>query len=128
MTPLHDYLYRFANEQLRMRGRCRVRIYQRKDGHHTVLLTELHSNSGESIASACDRIATNIAETKGLRPKTTRWIQDDPPQDDLPQVFEELTFTWDSNNIASDPQWRRLSDEQAEALTGDILATMNRPV
>jgi hypothetical protein len=37
-----------------------------------------------------------------------------------------LQFTWDGNNTASDPQWLRLSDEQAEALTGDSLSSLNR--
>jgi len=128
MKPLQDYFYRFPNEQLGIRGRCRVRIYERKNSAHTVLLTELNSNLGGSINSACDRIATHIAATKGLSPKTTRWIQHDPPHDDLPQVFDELLFTWDANNRASDPQWRRLEDEQAEALTGEILGDLIRPL
>ena len=90
MKPLHDYFYRFPHELLRMPGRCRVRIYKRKNGTHTVLLTELNNNAGESIASACERIATDLTTARGLNPKTTRWIQHDPPQDDLPQVFEEI--------------------------------------
>ena len=111
-----------------MRGRCRVRIYERKSNANIVLLTELNSNTGESIASACERIATNIAATKGLSPKTTRWIYHDPPHDDLPQVFDELLFTWDGDNKASDPQWQVLEDEQAEALTGELLGALNRPM
>ena len=111
-----------------MRGRCRVRIYERKSNANIVLLTELNSNTGESIASACERIATNIAATKGLSTKTTRWIYHDPPHDDLPQVFDELLFTWDGDNKASDPQWQVLEDEQAEALTGELLGALNRPM
>jgi hypothetical protein len=126
MKPLHDYFYRFPHEHLRMTGRCRVRIYKRDHGTHTVLLTELNTNSGESITSTCESIATDLAASKGLNPKKTRWIQHDPPHDDLPQVFDELHFTWDSHNKASDPQWQRLNDEQAEALTGDSLSAMNR--
>jgi hypothetical protein len=126
MKALHDYFYRFPQEHLRMTGRCRVRIYKRNNGAHTVLLTELNTNTGESISSACERIVTDLAAVKGLNPKTTRWIQHDPPHDDLPQLFDELQFTWDSNNYASDPQWQQLGDEQAEALTGDSLGSMNR--
>lgn len=90
-----------------------------------MLLTELDSNSGESIASACEQIATNIAATRNLDPKRTRWIQHDPLHEDLPQVFNELRFTWDGNNRASDPQWKHLNDEQAEALTGEVLGALN---
>lgn len=126
MQPLHDYFYRFPNEHPWMRGRCRVRIYKRTNGAHTVVLTELNSNSGESIASACERIATDLAATKGLNPKTTRWIQQESERDDLPQVFDELHFSWDRNHTASNPQWQRLGDEQVEALTGAALSALNR--
>lgn len=126
MKQLHDYFYRFPNGHLGVPGRCRVRIYKRKNGTHTVLLTELNSNSGESITSACERIATDLAAAKRLNPKTTRWIQHEPPQDDLPQLFDELQFNWDAVNTAHDPQWQSLGDEQAEALTGDSLSALNR--
>lgn len=126
MKLLHDYFYRFPRAQPGMPGRCRVRIYRRQTGGHTVLLTELDTNSGESIAGACERIATDLAAVRGLNPKTTRWIQHEPPYDELPQEFGELQFTWDSNNIASDPQWQRIGAEQAEALTGASLSDLNR--
>ncbi len=126
MKPLYDYFYRFPYEYLRVPGRCRVRVYKRNNSAHTVVLTELNTNSGESVASACERIVTDLAAAKGLDPKTTRWIYHDPPHDDLPQVFDELQFTWDSSNTASDPQWRHLDDEQAEALTGDSRSALNR--
>lgn len=125
MKPSHDYFYRFPHAQLGVRGRCRVRIYERKNGAHTVVLTELDSNSGESIASACELIATNITAIRGLNPKTTRWIQHIPPHDGSPQAFDELHFTWDGKK-ASNPQWQGLVDEQAEALTGEILDSLNR--
>jgi DNA polymerase II small subunit/DNA polymerase delta subunit B len=126
MKPLHDYFYRFPSEPHQVPGRCRVRIYRRKNGTHTVLLTELDTNAGESIASACERIATNLTVVRGLNPKTTRWIQHDLPQDDLPQVFEELQFSWDDDSTASDPQWQRIDDEQVEALTGASLDDLER--
>lgn len=125
MKPIHDYFYRFPAEQPHVRGRCRVRIYKRNNTH-TVLLTELDTNAGESITSACDRIATDLVMGKGLNPKTTRWIQHEPGYGDLPQVFDELKFTWDSNRRASDPQWHRLTDEQAIGLTGDSLSALDR--
>lgn len=128
MKPLYDYFYRFPHEPLQVPGRCRVRIYKRNNGAHTVLLTELDTNPGESITSACARIATNLASVRGLNPKTTRWIQhnapDDLPDDALP-IFEEVQFTWDGNHTACDPQWQRLGDEQAETLTGNRLSALN---
>ncbi|MBP7964065.1 MAG: hypothetical protein KA003_18935 [Caldilineaceae bacterium] len=127
MKPLIDYFYRFPSNHLyNMPGRCRVRIYKRKNGAHTVLLTELDVNSGETITNACERIATDLTSARKLNAKTTRWIQHDPPHDDLPHVFEEVQFTWGSRKTATDPQWQQLSDEQAEALTGESVSALNR--
>jgi hypothetical protein len=119
MKPLYDYLYRFPAEVLQIRGRCRVRIYERGEGAHTVLLTELANNAGESITTACERIATDLAATKRLNPKTTRWIQHELPHGGKPQTFDELHFVWTGDNAASDPQWQHLNNEQIEAATGN---------
>jgi len=128
MKPSDDYLYRFPQNQLGAAGRCRVRLYKSKNGISTVLLTELNSNTGESIAAAGDRIATGLAARWDLNPKATRWIEHTPLQDDLPEEFGELKFTWDSDKVATDPQWRRLAAEEAEAWTGDSLGALNRPL
>lgn len=124
-TPRYDYFYNFPFGPLRVRGRCRVRIYERANNARTVLLTELDSNVGESITEACARIATNLATAKELNPKKTRWIQHMPPQGDELSVFDEVTFTWDGSNTASDPSWQRLDDSQVKALTGDTLEMLN---
>lgn len=123
--PLHDFFYRFPHDHLQMSGRCRVRIYQRNRGAHTVLLTELSINTGESISSACDRIATDLAAKKKLNPKTTRWIQHDPTLDDQSEVFDEVQFTW-NDATASTPQWQHLDNEQVELLTGESLRSLSR--
>ena len=126
MKPSDDYFYRFPHENRQISGRCRVRIYQRSRGAHTVLLTELDNNSGESIASASERIVTNLVAARRLNPKTTHWIHHELADGDLPQAFDELRFSWDEDNTASDPQWHSLNVEQAEALTGDSLSAMSR--
>lgn len=126
MKPEYDYFYNFPPGPLRVRGRCRVRVYALKNNARTVVLTELDSNTGESITEACASIATNLVMVRGLNPKKTRWIQQDLPQDGEPQIFDELRFTWDDNASASDPQWQRLDDMQVEALTGDTLEMLNR--
>ena len=141
MQQLYDYYYRFRDGQLHMPGRCRVRIYKRLNGTHTVLLTELASNTGESISGSCANIATDLVMVKRLNPKTTRWIQHDltdddhsqddppngsPPQEDLGQVFDELKFTWSKDKQARDPQWQQLSAEEAMNLTGESLNSLAR--
>ena len=80
----------------------------------------------DDLDRRCERIATNLAAVRELNPRTTRWIQHDPPHDDLSQIFEELQFTWDSDNAAHDPQWQPIDDEQAETLTGASLDDLER--
>lgn len=126
MKPIHDYFYRYPQDQMRVAGRCRVRIYKGKNGIHTVLLTELRNNRGESITAAADRIATDLVVRWGLNPKTARWIEHAPPDDDLPEEFGELKFTWDDARTAHDPQWRSMTGEEAEAFTGESLSALNR--
>lgn len=126
MKPLYDYFYRFPSVPYQAQARCRVRIYRRKTGIRAVLLTELDANPGESIASACDRIATGLVATRGLNPKSTRWIIHEPARDDQPQVFHEMRFSWDDRGTASDPQWHNLTGEEVETLTGDSLDSFNR--
>ena len=75
---------------------------------------------------SADVMVTASPAVRGLNPKTTRWIQHDLAQVDLPQVFEELQFTWDSDQTASDPQWQRIDAEQVEVLTGASLDDLER--
>lgn len=126
MQPLYDYFYRFPHDSLQMSGRCRVRIYPGNRNAHTVLLTELSTNAGESISSASTRIATDLAATKRLQPRSTRWIQHEPAHDDQPDLFEEVQFTWDSAHTASEPQWQPLDAAQVEAWTGESLSALSR--
>ena len=126
MKPEYDYFYNFPPGPLRVRGRCRVRVYARKNNAYTIVLTELNSNVGESITEACASIATDLTALRGLNPKKTRWIHHDPPHDGEAHVIDELRFTWDNSHHASDPQWQPLDDMQVEALTGDTLEMLNR--
>ena len=103
VTLLRNYLYRYPHEILQTWGRFRVRIYKRGNAARTVLLTELANNTGESITSACERIATDLVATKSLNPKTTRWIQNDLPFDGDQETFDEVKFVWTHNNTASAP-------------------------
>lgn len=85
-----------------------------------------NTRSVVSITSIGERIAIDLTTKRGLDLKTTRWLQHNPPHDDLPLSFDEVQFTWDSEGAAHDPHWQRLSDEQAEALTGESLRGLNR--
>lgn len=128
MTPTQDYIFRFARDYLHMAGRCRVRIYERKNRAHTVLLTELNDNPGESIASASEQIVTELAARWKLSAPSTRWIHHDATHENGAPQFDELEFDWDSNRVANQPRARRLSESQVEELTGADLATLERRI
>lgn len=126
MKPLHDYFYRIPNRQPIRTGHCRVRIYKGKNSAHIVLLTETSSNTGESIAAASDRIATDLAMRWSLNPKTTRWIEHVLPEDDNATEFGEWKFTWNGDRVACNPEWKDLTSETVEALTSETLNDLNR--
>ncbi len=126
MKPYQDYMYHFPQDSMRISGRCRVRLYKLKNGVQTVLLTEVKHNSGESITTACDRIATDLTARWKINPRTTRWIQHNSPETDESTEFVRLKFTWNSEKTAEHPQWERLTVEQAELLTGEPLSALNR--
>ena len=124
---LHDYLFRFPYNHQTTGGLCRVRVYQMERGSQTVLLSELTSHAAGSIAAAADAIANLLVTRYALNPKKTHWIEHTPAQDDQPAEFGELTFTWQNGKAEPDPQWRQLQPGEAEALTGELLADLERP-
>lgn len=126
MKAIHDYFYRIPNPHPIKTGRCRVRMYKAKNGAHIVLLTELTSNTGESVAAASDRIATDLVMRWGLNPKSTRWLEHVLPQDGHAAEFGEWKFTWGKDRVASDPQWKELDSAAVEELTDETLASLNR--
>ena len=124
---LHDYLFRFPYNHQTTGGLCRVRVYQMDKSNQTVLLSELTSHAAGSIAAAADAIANLLVARYALNPKKTRWIEHTPAQDDQPAEFGELTFTWRDAKAEPDPQWRKLQPAEAEALTGAMIADLERP-
>lgn len=124
---LHDYLFRFPYNHQSTGGLCRVRIYQGEKNNQLVLLSELTSHAAGSIAAASDAIAGLLVTRYTLNPKKTRWIEHVPAVDDEPAEFGELTFTWQGSKALPDPRWQRLEAAEAEALTGETLADLERP-
>lgn len=104
---------------------CGLRIYNTETGA-VVILSELADNPGISVTNAIEQLATEIAKRYALNPKTTTWIEHYGPFSYYPQdgddpnyeTFDKITFAW-RDNIASAPQWKRLSQEQVQALLPD---------
>ncbi len=124
---IQDYLFRFPYNHQSTGGLCRVRIYQGEKNNQIVLLSELTSHAAGSIAASADSIANLLMTRYALNPKKTRWIEHVPAQDDQPVEFGELTFKWLDGKAQTDPQWRALSAEEVETLTGETAEVLNLP-
>jgi hypothetical protein len=114
-----DQIYRYRSLAAQRQGYCRLRIYKRRNGSQTVLLTEVSNNPGQSITAASDVIATGLVKRYRLDPATTLWIEHWPAEaSDKPgeEAYSSVKYTW-TGGVASDPRWRRLSLERAEEMT-----------
>lgn len=117
-----DQIYRYRSLAAQRQGYCRLRIYMRR-GHHTVLLSEVANNPGQSITASSDVIATGLAARYHLNPAATHWIEHWPADasgHSSEDVYAAVKYTW-QDGVASSPSWQSLSREQVEALTGVLL-------
>ena len=114
-----DQIYRYRSLAAQRQGYCRLRIYARGSGH-VVLLTEVANNPGQSITAASEVIATGLVKRFHLDPATTFWLEHWPADANYTltqDAFALVKYTW-CDGKASNPQWRHLSFEQAEAKMG----------
>jgi hypothetical protein len=123
-----DIIYSYQPPAAGIEAKCQVRIYQ-TDAGATVLLTELADNPGMSITNASEEIASSLAARFALNPIITTWIEHYPStawRDERrrDETFDEITYTW-QGQTASAPQWRRLTIEEVERMTGATWAAGN---
>jgi hypothetical protein len=114
-----DQIYRYRSLAAQRQGYCRLRIYARGSSH-VVLLTEVPNNPGQSITAASEVIATGLVKRYRLDPAHTFWLEHWPADnnDTLTQdAYASVKYTW-QDGLATDPHWRQLTLEQAEAKTG----------
>jgi hypothetical protein len=95
---------------------CRVRIYEH-EGQQVVVATEMEGNPGMSVTNAAEDIATQLAAAYNLEVDRLIWIEHYCYPDEG-HIFDLVRFTWEGGK-ASDPQWRRITFEEVERLTGD---------
>jgi hypothetical protein len=113
-----DQIYRYRSLVAQRQGYCRLRIFKRRDGGQTVLLTEVANNPGQSITAASDVIATGLVARYQLNPATTLWIEHCPADASeklTEDAYVSVKYTW-KGGVAYSPRWRRLSLERAEAM------------
>jgi hypothetical protein len=127
------FTYKPANAGIE--ARCRLRAYAH-DGKAIFLLTELPDNPGMSVTNAIDQIATKLLAQYMVEPSEAIFIEHYPADSARPQdTYDEVTLncrqraTLDGKHhpwIAENPQWRRLTLEEVEIVTGANLSPMNR--
>lgn len=124
-----DTAFRYKPQNAGIEARCRLRVYQ-ESGKTIFLLTELPENPGMSVTNAADQIATWLVADNNVKPENAIFIEHYPADDTRPQdTYDLINFTWGERQgkwYATIPQWRRLTLEEAEILTGANLSPMNR--
>lgn len=114
------------------RSRCLLKLWDNEDGA-VVMMVELLDNPGQSVTNACEEIATRAVADFGLTPAQTRWFEHYPEERAFrhgkerilsKETFDEIEFHWMKDglgrDIASTPQWHRVSREEVELLVGEI--------
>lgn len=116
---------------------CRIRIYRPTGFPPVVVATELPGNEGTSITNAAEELAVDVLTSYLLdragQDRPFVWVEHYPPlRDGRGEMFDLVTFEhyhprqqlragrWQF--LIGPPAWRRLSREQAEALTGEPIA------
>ena len=100
-------------------SKCRLRIYETAQ-QAVVIATEFPDNPGTSVTNAAKQIATLVVQQYELNSQSLVWIEHYPPEGDLEGGFDLVEFTWKGRHSHA-PRWRRLSKEDVEQLTGQVV-------
>jgi hypothetical protein len=126
---IDDKIYHYKPQGAGIEAHCRLRVFQ--VGITTAfMLTELPENRGMSVTNFAHGLATLLLDEYGVAPNDASWLEHYPADAARPQdTFDVIEFSWTRTNDvwrASNPQWRRVTMEEAEILTGANLSPMNR--
>ena len=122
---IHDDIFSWSGWGGRLKlgsGRCRLRIYDLKEGDKkglmhlrpVVVVVSDVSGSNMSVKSCTSHIATLVAKEFNIDPHRMLWIEYYPENrygaDEIkviPERFDAVEFTWHEDN-AIQPKWRAL--------------------
>jgi hypothetical protein len=110
---LYDGLHFFG-----LRSICRLRVVlPADDSLRVVLATNLHDAPGASITNDFEALVESVSADFGER--RTRWLLHHPSPDGVDQSWTEAMLT------GEEPEWRRISRDEAETMTGLDLSPAN---
>ncbi len=101
-------------------SKCGLKIVHRKDGKTLAIATEIYrQNPGTPVTEWCAPLATRIMKSIGESPDNFIFLEHTPDlQSKLSfyaETFDLVNFKWDGQQFIN-PQWKRLSREEVDAL------------
>lgn len=129
-----DTIFKYKPPFARIVAHCRLRIYKH-DGKTIFLLTELPDNPGMSVTNAVELIATWLLNDHKLDPSEVFFIEHCPSGPDRDETYDQVSlnctqrFPLDGKRspwVAETPNWRRITLEEVEIMTGDNFSPMNQ--
>jgi hypothetical protein len=97
---MKDYTHYFSGYG-RVPSSCNVYILNFPDGEKWIGFE--NTGNGTSVTNASEQLATEIVKKELFHPEKCRFFE---WYSEYEGDVDEITYTW-SNNIASDPVWRR---------------------
>lgn len=103
-------------------SRCRIRLYHLASGIMLVIASELPDNCGTPMTNFAAELATAVREWFVEPGRGMFWIEYNPGQGNgqAQETFNRVLFRWDGHQY-TDPQRKRWSRRQVEALIGEAL-------
>ena len=98
---------------------CGLKIKAKKD-KTIVVLTELYdSNTGSSVTSWIDKLATELTKTFEIDPEKLILIEHNPDRKSSLEFFKEtfnlVSFEWDGEKFIN-PSWKRITKTEVDNL------------
>ena len=104
--------------------KCHLRIICESFGQQIVIISPQNCEISWFIPSQIEKLVTQIVHDFQLNPDQLVWLERDPnyASRQICTEYSQVTFRWDQA-IATDPQWRSLSNELLPSIIGVSDAT-----
>lgn len=101
------------SQEVQGQAKCRVRV-----NHTTVIATEIRDNPGMSITNVVQEVAVQVSAYYEIPLSELVWIEHYPEEPSHEESFDRVQFSFERGRLTN-PQWRRITREEAMSLLGD---------